>query len=208
MRVTVQQKQPLIYCQCMEEVRKRLDVAKDLVAEIRAGGEEHVQMTELIFVQMRKVLELIAFGSLTANKDAYATIRADFENEWNAKRLLTKLAVVNPKFYPEPLKTPVLKPDGTKFGDRVTTGFMTKSQFVVLYNVSSEVLHARNPFKKKNPVTHLGFSIDQWIERIQTLLRMHLIQLLDGGVWVIEIRSGGAVHVFPGSPTPDGPIKK
>jgi hypothetical protein len=81
-------------------------------------------------------------------------------------------------------------------------------QFVVLYNASSEVLHACNPFKKKNPVTHLGFSIDQWIERIQTLLRMHLIQLLDGGVWVIEIRSGGAVHVFPGSPTPDGPIKK
>ena len=69
-------------------------------------------MVELVFVQFRKILELIAFGSLTANREVYEKVRADSQNDWNAKRLLDKLARVNSELYPVPLMPPTTGADG------------------------------------------------------------------------------------------------
>ncbi len=117
-------------------------------------------------------------------------------------RGLERLAKINPDFYPVPLQTPTPRVEsGLYFPGFVTEGFLTKEDFVMLYQASSEVLHTRNPFSPKDPVIQIGYAVDEWVMRIQKLLTWHLVHLVDGGKWFVTIPSEGAVHVYPASPT-------
>ena len=42
---------------------------------------------ELMLLQLRMSLELIAFSSLTANKHKYAAVHAGFETHWRAAKI-------------------------------------------------------------------------------------------------------------------------
>lgn len=87
------------YVRSMAEVRQRLGVVRaGLGGQIGTGHEAF--NAELVFVQLRKVLELIAFGSLCANRAKYSDMHCNFAQHWNTKRLLADLERVNPHFYP------------------------------------------------------------------------------------------------------------
>jgi hypothetical protein len=192
-----------IYVRQMAEVRHRLG----LVQAVLAGGVRTGHQTfdaELIFVQLRKTLELIAFGSLSANKQKFSQVYKKFSDQWSARRLFRDLERVNPNFYPEPLSEPKQLPrtGGPRHFhfDRPTDGFMTRDEFVGLYDASAGVLHIRNPFKAGDPTVHIGYSVDQWVGRIQRLLSWHLLHLTDGGVWVVTIPAEGDVQAWPAAP--------
>src|ERR1700731_738919 len=61
---------------------------------------------ELVFLQLRKILELLAFASLTANREKYAAAHKKFATFWRAKDMLQDLEKVNPDFYPRPVQPP------------------------------------------------------------------------------------------------------
>jgi hypothetical protein len=186
------------YVKGMAELRQRLGVIQAIVGG-RIGTGSDAFNTESIFIQLRKVLELIAFGSLCANRAQYSQVHANFTQHWNAKRLLADLEKVNPRFYPEPLCEPRQMPDETKHFDRPVDGFMTRDEFVRLYDSSAEVLHIRNPFRAGDPTIRIGYSVDQWVVRIQRLLTWHLMHLTDGGIWVVMIPATGNVQAWPAS---------
>jgi hypothetical protein len=190
-----------LYCASMEEVRHRISRVKSVLAGTTTTGEESADI-EFIFIQFRKALELIVFSSLTANKEKYSAAYADSATDWKAKRMLDRLAKVNPDFYPVPLQPPINPAEGHwHFPGFVAEGFLTKEDFVALYQASSEVLHTRNPFSPKDPVIQIGYTVDEWVTRIQTLLRWHIMHLVDGSKWFVTIPSEGPVHVYPASPT-------
>ena len=90
----------------MEEVRDRINLVRSVGEHNITTGRE-VFDVELVFVQLRKVLELIAFASLTANKDKYCAAHANFATHWRAKSMLEELEKINPDFYPMPIPTVV-----------------------------------------------------------------------------------------------------
>lgn len=187
------------YCNCMEEAKRRIGLVKSMLAGVVTTGEEAFNV-ELIFVQLRKTLELIAFASLTANKAKYSVAHANFASHWRAKAMLEELEKINPDFFPVPLEPPVTMARGVKHFEKLSEGFLTKSEFVTLYQASSEIIHTRNPFSPKDPVVQIGYSVDQWVLRIQKLLGLHLMHLVDGGKWIVNIPQEGPVHVYPASP--------
>src|SRR4051812_2567910 len=192
-----------IYVKQMGEVRHRLGLVQAVLAGSVRSGHETFD-AELIFIQLRKALELIAFGSLCANKQKFSQVYEKFADQWSAKRLFRDLEKVNPKFYPEPLEEPKQLPgasDPRHFHfDRPVDGFMTQNEFVQLYDSSAEVLHIRNPFKRRDPTIRIGYTVEQWIARIKRLLSWHLMHLTDGGVWVIKIPNEGDVQAWPAAP--------
>lgn len=155
-----------IYCNHMVGVRDRLNTVKAILSGHITTGVEGVN-TELIFLQLRKTLELIAFASLVANKSAYSSVHEKFAEHWRAKTMLNEIEKLNHDFYPMALDAPRETVPGMKHFDRPLDGFMTKADFVLLYNVSSDVLHTRNPYSAKDPTIQIGFSVPQWIARIQ-----------------------------------------
>lgn len=162
--------------------------------------KEHFLGNELIFVQFRKALELIAFATLTANREKYSATYENFRSHWKAKLMLEAVEKINPDFFPLALGPP------TRVGDKHVQFMnppddaLTKEDFARLYDTCSELLHSRNPFSTKDQVTDIGYSVDEWVARFQRLLSWHSVQLLDGTRWMVQIPASGAVRVFPARP--------
>lgn len=154
----------VLYCNCMEDVKRRLAVVRAIGSGHSLLGREDFD-GEVAGLHLRKSLELIAFSSLVAHKDAYAQAHEDFSSHWSAKRLLSKMEKIHPDFYPKPVAFSQSDSRGVKQLVDVNEGFLSREEFVFLYDKCSEVLHTWNPFRSK-PC--------QWlVERAQPLLPIH-----------------------------------
>src|SRR5947207_11651004 len=166
-----------MYINCMEEVRDRVSLAKS-VGEHKITTGREVFDVELVFLQLRKVLELIAFASLTANKEKYSAAHEKFATHWRAKAMLQELEKINPDFYPMPIERPELQPDGVNHCPAILNGFLTKEDFALLYDKTGDTLHVQNPFKLQDARLNIKYSVKEWIVRIQTLLALHIVHLV------------------------------
>jgi hypothetical protein len=155
----------------MVEIRQRLGIARATVTRIRETQNQDLVSTETIFLQMRKVCELIAFGSLIANRDLYAQHHAEFAKDWRLKRMVERLKKINPAFFPVPTAAPVqTAPGHFHLGASVALS-VTEDELVTLYDTCGRILHTRNPFST-DPVTHnIGYSVDEWLARLEGLMR-------------------------------------
>lgn len=191
-----------VYCDLMEEAKSRIALLQRITTGSLRHGTENFEY-ECASLQLRKVLESIAFGSLCANKPAYAKVHANFERHHRAKDLLRALEKVNPHFYPTPMRFGQSTTPGVKHLDRVDDGYLTPNEFVDLYDTCSKVLHVWNPFSPDARHINFGRTVAEWVQRIQRLLDMHLMHLAGSDdVWVIQMVSpeDGKVHAFPASP--------
>ena len=158
----------------MWEIEKRLEVLKAL-----NSGEAHViylkAQIETEALQLRKVLELIAYSSLVCHKEQYRALREDIAKDWHAKRIVNKIKTINPRFYPIPTKGYF---DGS--WKDVNSGFLTLKQFQVAYDSCGDILHIKNPFSKVNKsATAFHKRVPEYIGRIEKLLNQHRVYLPD-----------------------------
>jgi len=188
-----------LYCRSLDEIRERLALVRSICDGSVTTGSEAFDY-EIVSVNFRKILELIAFGALTANKDAYATAYAKYEKHWMAKQLLECLEKVHPDFYPTALIQPVISneiPRKVHF-ELVADGFLTRDEFVELYNLCSGVIHSRNPFAPQSDI-NFRIPVKEWAARVETLLRFHIFRLVGlPQVWVGELCApgDGKAHVY------------
>jgi hypothetical protein len=190
----------------MAQIRDRINVVSTIMAgriHIGLPGQAclHDQTAELIFIQFRKVLEGIAFASLSANKEKYSEVHANFSRHWRVKDMLAVMDIVNPNFYPVSLPAPIeISPGNKAFGEPLAEGFLTRDDFVFLYKCSSEGLHTRNPYREGELTIYTNYTVEQWVERIQRLLSWHSTQLLNDERWIVNIPPEGPVRAWAASP--------
>jgi hypothetical protein len=190
------------YIDCMKKVRDRVNI----VQTIHAGGINtgiDFLNAELVCVQFRKALELIAFASLTANREKYAQAYADFERDGRAKRILEKIEKLNPDFYPVPFGEPIpdsSHPNKFTFPPPADNDALTRREFELLFDTTSEILHMRSPFSTKPP-TDIVYPVERWVLKIQKLLAVHMVHLVDSPMrWVVRIPKVGDVQLYPAAP--------
>ena len=189
------------YCRCMEQVKRRLRLlsaiteGKASVGDLSADGE-------FACLQIRKILEQVAFASLAASRSHYAKRRPNIEKEWSAKRIIQTLEKVHPDFYPRPVSSTRTGPKRVHF-EPLTSGFLTKDELVFLYDKCSEAIHDWNPFREGPRVVQLKRPIDEWAVRIVRLLSYHYIRLLgEEDLLLVELSdSSGVARVITASPT-------
>jgi hypothetical protein len=185
------------YCTCMEEIKLRVESIRAIVAK-RVTTLYPVTNVEFVYLQLRKILELIALASLVANKAEYAKVHKKFASHWHAKKILDDIGKVNPLFYPVPTRE-IIDPTTGKVKETqpLESGFLTKDDFIELYDTSSKVLHAHNPFAPPQDIVALEQHTSGWMEKIVTLLNHHQVQLfdLDMQLWVLmHGKDDGKVH--------------
>ncbi len=186
------------YIACMEEIKKRTEVVTGIVrGEI---STRYVGTTaESAALQLRKILELIALSSLVANHKQYSKYRANFRKDWNAKRILETLDKANPKFYPVPtIQVQIEK--GRFDTPHIESGYLTKDDFVVLYDRCSTILHADNPFsiREEDIKAFLFKEVPEWMDKIITLLNHHhVFPVGDDYMYIVLMQSkdDGNVHM-------------
>jgi hypothetical protein len=180
------------YCRCMQELKDRLAaVAASLDRALTT--EPDIYEYEHVALQFRKILELIAFGSLVANSEAYSRVHKDFAKHWNAKRLLTNLRAMNADYFPKPLEYSQDTSGAVRF-DHVSSEYLTEVDFVDLYTKASRVLHASNPFAESSGIT-FGYTFQGWYNRIGLLMRLHQIRLIGNPLhWIVQLVSPRTGH--------------
>jgi len=171
----------------MEQIKARTNV-------INAFGNKQTSTifqetnVECVFLQFRKILELIAFGSLVANKIEFSKTYSEFSKCWNANYLFRDLERVNPAFYPIPV---IEKP---KPGYPVELEFkkeeyLKKKDFLKLYEKCGKILHSTNPYDARIDYSQYEQSIQGWLTKITRLLSSHVIKLInDPNLYLIHMR--------------------
>lgn len=67
----------LVYCNCIARLRSHISVADTVFKGGINTGHPDLN-TELTFLHLRKALEELAFASVSANREKYAAVRADY----------------------------------------------------------------------------------------------------------------------------------
>lgn len=179
----------------MQEIKRRFEVI-DFFLQLK-GNALYVQATvESICLQFRKVLELIAFASLIANKKAYAAVYEDFSKHNKADLLLKDLRRVNPNFYPVPIQPQSKIIDGISVSELVIEPYLTPENFVHVFKKCSALLHTPNPFGGRVGVPYYQKAFPEWRMKIARLLNTHEVHFADDkDIWVINMQEDGDNHV-------------
>lgn len=190
----------LIYQALMEDIKRRINCLRRIASGATSLGDDRLNW-ELSALQLRMVLESIAFASLSAHRDVYAGVHAKFSTHWKAARLLKELAALHPQFYPQPVRFDHQKTDGTRHFAGVSD-FLTQAEFIELYDVCSQLIHTHNPFGDLSPIK-IRLPLAEWVGKIQALLDTHFIRM--HGVeqlWIVQMAGGpnGAVQVAVAEP--------
>ncbi|MGS1032958.1 hypothetical protein [Burkholderia glumae] len=158
-------------------------------------------------LQLRKGLETLAFAAIAPNESAYAAHRAklvknpDFTRDYHAKWIFNDLAKINPDFYPLPLLpikniTPAGSLNNHFYFDRKESGYLSKTDFISVYDRLGKHLHARNPWSKGDALAGLSEMAAKTIEAVHGLIELHVAFVRKpgfSGIWVVEIPRGSLV---------------
>lgn len=174
------------YINCMEEIKLR-QKGITLVLEGEYTTPYPMTNVEFLCLQFRKILELIAMASLSANKESYEHVYKKFFKHWNAKKILDSIQKINPNFYPVPGKQ-IIENNKVVEVVPITTDYLSKEIFIEVYNECSEMLHSKNPYNSKQlSIESLKPKFLMWNSMIIRLLNHHQLQLInsDYQLWVL-----------------------
>lgn len=193
------------YKECMKEAKRRIEVVDQVISRKITTGIL-ITDVELMCIQIRKILELIALSSVAANQVEYQKVSNNLAKLWNAKDIVKSLDPINPKHYPEPI---ILQgwngdPNHTRT-QPVNNGYLTRDELFDIYSRCGGLLHAQNPFGKNKDFVQASKVIPIWLKKIGTLLDKHIVNLVDSDAMIMVILNLGyendvSVGVYAKSP--------
>lgn len=165
------------YCALMNEVKKRTYAITHMLKGLTTTSYKATNI-EFMCLQIRKVLELISMGSLILNKEEFEAIGQKYAQYWNARLILQDIERLNPDFYPKPIiEVPSTRPGVINDLQNKTTGFLTREDFVRVYEKCGKLMHANNPFGSQADLDYYEAKIPEWEDMIIGLLNCHIIHL-------------------------------
>ena len=189
------------YANVMSEIKRRTKVVYSYLNGERSAMYNAVNV-ELLCLQIRKILELIALGSLVANQKIFLKKVQNLQKMWNAKLILSDIEKLNPDFYPKPIDEIPSKEDGV-VNDLIDVkeGYLTKEEFIKVYDKCGRILHAENPLSNGIDYKYYEKNIPIWMGQIKRLLNSHTIKLLnDKNMYLVHMqengKEGATVYVF------------
>ena len=132
---------------------------------------------EFVCLQFRKLIEQIAMLSLIAHVEEYAKIQRRFASQWNAKKILKEIEELNENFYPIPAK--IHEDERGKFIDPIlNTDYLSKDDFLELYQICSSVIHAENPYVEVPKLPRpIEATFKKWYDKVYNLISFHVLVL-------------------------------
>ena len=137
------------YESLMQEVKVRNVVLDSIITGLVSGssitGYRRTDI-ELAYLQIRKMLEIIAFGSLLLNEDVVRKVQNNIEEWWSSKKIIQELEKIHKDFYPVPINRGAPETiQGVKgvmnLEHNTTKPYLTKSEFEELYSMASGWIH-------------------------------------------------------------------
>ena len=179
------------YINQMEYIKRRMEFMATIATTAHMQGFPLIVTTECIYLQLRQILELIAMGSLVANRDAIDKTKRALGKLWRRRDILGVVERINPHGYPQPIFEVPSAVRGVK-NDLIdkTDGFLSKERFRELYGKCGAILHAGNPFGKTRDHQKAWDDWTKWRDEIIGLLNCHKIRMVDDeDLWLVHMQN-------------------
>ena len=177
----------------MKEIKLRVEVI-NLFLSGQLAAHYMPTTVETIGLQFRKVFELIAFASLSANRQRYSSVYADFAKHWEAAKLLKNLQRINPNFYPKPVVEvqTTEHPPALQALEARQQDYLTQNELSQAHGRCGKLMHASNPFGTPIDYQFYQNQFPVWLIRIMNLLNNHQVHLVgEPGFWLFHMQEEG-----------------
>ena len=163
------------YLNQMFLINKRMDAILNIGLGEKSTLFKYTNI-EFMTLQIRKIIEHIAMANLIVNKDLYSRYNEKFASNWNARCIFRGIEKINPRFYPEPVKTNnnTIPKQWIKVDN-----YLTKDEAVDVYDKCGALMHVSNPYRAQIDINYYDSHIHIWYNKILNLLNQHIIQLVD-----------------------------
>lgn len=141
-----------IYMASMVEVKQRIAAIDRVLGAKKPRTLDENFDNEFCWLQIRRIVELVAFSAIAPDLDRYSALRASnnssrVEDDAKATKIMRNLEGINPGFMPVPTGPLGVRPDGIKQIEGLEPSQQaTRDRLSDLFNESSEHIHAANPF--------------------------------------------------------------
>lgn len=188
------------YGQFLHEIRVRLEVCGatfNVLADGKSVNKYRQFDVEFCFLQLRKVAELMMFGSLLLQSTTVPSFNKKMMEEYHAGKILSFVRKNNPDFFPKPVAVMGDVESGLRLEGRMSSvakPIMTEEEFLSVYNRElSPFLHADRKFGQTHEETEAyGMKIFEINRKLMALLEEHTVQLSDGDmIWAVLVGNEG-----------------
>lgn len=166
-----------LYLQNMQRIKYRTQAIDDILTK-RATTSYIRTNIEFCVLQIRKILELIAFSSLISDAEIYGAQLKNIEKMWKASFILNDIERIHPNFYPKPIQIDPV--DKSQWIDQ-EAAYLTKEKFEHIYDKCGKYLHEASPFLSEKQIEKaydgVWNEIPVWRSLIVNLLNTHIVHL-------------------------------
>jgi hypothetical protein len=165
-----------IYLEQLDEIKARLEHIASYINE-----DKDRFLIESHALQVRKIIELVAFSLLAIHSTKYKDFRAkagkDFTNDWNGRDIITDVLKLNPDmFFRATYKGFTKQQDGIKqIKLREESECYTLKRLAKLYDRCGGVLHVSNPWKNSNKIELFHNELPSIIKKLEFTLSDHVV---------------------------------
>ncbi|AHD03271.1 hypothetical protein [Leisingera methylohalidivorans] len=178
------------YCRYLLEIFNRLWVCHHTLNALSKGAAVNVYRPvdiELCYLQLRKVFELMMFGSLLAQSTELPALGKKLRNTYKATQIVAHVRKRNPKFFPIPRA-----PDADTIPHRAQSNsdpHLEENEFKVLYQRALDHhLHANRNFGMcADQDTSAVLEIQAVVCKIKRLLKVHTLELSTGDLILAQL---------------------
>jgi hypothetical protein len=138
---------------------------------------------------------LIIFSNLVAHRERFEAKKAEFAQYRKAKKVLDRLAKMNPDFFPIPFDFGEQASDRFLCEPYLGDGALTCAEVAPLFDAVSQVVHVLNPLNQQAEID-LVRPVAEWAARIDRLMDRHFVRLSNRHLLLVQMNGpDGKVHV-------------
>ena len=179
-----------LYIRNMKIIKFRLNSIRSCRANGLPRNYSFFNNVEFCVLQIRKILELIAYSSLVSDAEVYRQQLGKIEKMWNAKLILNDLERIHKEFYPQPFSLDPNDNVNERLIDKKEP-FLSRDEFVKVYDKCGKILHEFSPLETdatiEDEFNAVWNSIDEWVDHIVQLLSLHIIWLYNEHLFYIKL---------------------
>ena len=185
-RVTQSKDHIELYCRCISEMKWRSDFIRESWVTPATNTDRSVLYLEGACLQLRTIIELIAFASLVSSQEAYSREWSNYARANDFTKLIKSLRAINPHFLPT----------GVKFLGRDASGSLQMRDadvqldediLVSAHGRMGNVVHAQNPFKPRMDYEQHRVILASTMNHLIAAMQNHVAILSDGTHLLIQM---------------------
>jgi hypothetical protein len=189
----------------MEEIKRRTVVVHRL-RDLHKKGEAMTGYMEtdidLVYLQLRKMTELVMFACVIANKAAGVELNKTLRKGWELKKIKAELKKFNVEFFPVPKVEGEVSADGIrKVEDLDSLGvpYLSEDELFHAYSAAGGYLHAQREYQYGNAKEKLEILLKgvEYVGKLVALLKQHWVKVDEQTQFAVVMQrpGDGRAHV-------------